>query len=197
MVKLREILAQKLIGEILHLRADFGFYAKYNPKHRLYNPNLGGGALLDVGVYPISLSSMVLGTPINVKSTTIFGETGIDEQNSIILEYPKNKIAQLSSAIRIDTDREAYIAGTKGSIKLDASWHRSLKVTVMIRKKNDIIYNFDEKSNGLKNETLHMMNCIRFGKRESNIMSLDETLSIMKIMDKIRAQWDLVYPMET
>ncbi len=196
LVKLREILAKRLIGDILHLRADFGFYAKYKPKHRLFNPNLGGGALLDVGVYPISLSSMVLGTPINIKSTAVFGKTGIDKQNSIILEYPKNKIAQLSSAIRIDTDREAYIAGTKGSIKLDASWHRSLKVTVMIRKKNDIIYNFDEKCNGLHNETLHMMNCIRFGKRESNIMSLDESLSIMKIMDKIRAQWNLVYPME-
>ncbi len=196
LVKLREILAKRLIGNILHLRADFGFYAKYKPKHRLFNPNLGGGALLDVGVYPISLSSMVLGTPINIKSTAVFGKTGIDKQNSIILEYPKNKIAQLSSAIRIDTDREAYIAGTKGSIKLDASWHRSLKVTVMIRKKNDIIYDFDEKCNGLHNETLHMMNCIRFGKRESNIMSLDESLSIMKIMDKIRAQWNFVYPME-
>ncbi len=196
LVKLREIVAKRLIGDILHLRADFGFYAKYKPKHRLFNPNLGGGALLDVGVYPISLSSMVLGTPINIKSTAVFGKTGIDKQNSIILEYPKNKIAQLSSAIRIDTDREAYIAGTKGSIKLDASWHRSLKVTVMIRKKNDIIYNFDEKCNGLHNETLHMMNCIRFGKRESNVMSLDESLSIMKIMDKIRAQWNLVYPME-
>lgn len=196
LVKLREILAKRLIGDILHLRADFGFYAKYKPKHRLFNPNLGGGALLDVGVYPISLSSMVLGTPINIKSTAVFGKTGIDKRNSIILEYPKNKIAQLSSAIRIDTDREAYIAGTKGSIKLDASWHRSLKVTVMIRKKNDIIYDFDEKCNGLHNETLHMMNCIRFGKRESNIMSLDESLSIMKIMDKIRAQWNFVYPME-
>ncbi len=196
LVKLREILAKRLIGDVLHLRADFGFFAKHKTNHRLFNPNLGGGALLDVGVYPISLSSMVLGNPINIKCTAVFGKTGIDKQNSIILEYPENKIAQLSSAIQIDTDREAYIAGTKGSIKLDASWHRSLKVTVMVRKKNSIIYNFDEKCNGLHNETLHMMNCIRFGKKESNIMSLDESLSIMKTMDKIRALWNFVYPME-
>lgn len=196
LVKLREILAKRLIGDILHLRADFGFYAKYKRNHRLFNPDLGGGALLDVGVYPVSLSSMVFGTPVNVKSTAVFGKTGIDKQNSIILVHPKNKIAQLSSAIRLDTDREAFIAGTKGSIKLDASWHRSLKITVMTKKRNDKVYEFGEKSNGLHNETLHVMNCIRSGKTESNIMSLNESLSIMKTLDKIRSQWNLIYPME-
>ncbi|MDR4506282.1 MAG: Gfo/Idh/MocA family oxidoreductase [Candidatus Scalindua sp.] len=196
LVKLQQILGKRLIGEVLHLRADFGFFAKYNPVHRLFNPYLGGGALLDVGVYPLSLASMIFGNPINIKSAAAFGKTGVDEQNSILLEYQKNKIAQLSSAIILDTDREAHIAGTKGSIKLDASWHRSLKVTVMIRDKNDIIYEFDEKHNGLHHEVLHMMNCIRSGKKESTIMSLDESLSIMKTMDTIRAQWNLTYPME-
>jgi predicted dehydrogenase len=84
----RDILAQGVIGEVLQLTADFGFYNEFNPQHRLFDPDMGGGALLDIGVYPVSFASMVLGTPESIQSRAHIGQSGVDENAGIVLSYP-------------------------------------------------------------------------------------------------------------
>lgn len=93
MVRLREIVASGAIGELRMLQADFGFRTSFNPQGRLFDPALGGGALLDVGIYPISLASMLLGTPTRVTSMAHLGATGVDEQSAIILGYGGGQLA--------------------------------------------------------------------------------------------------------
>lgn len=195
-VKLRELLKKNIIGDIITIKSDFGFFSPFEPEHRLFNPELGGGALLDIGIYPISLTFMILGKPDSIKSYAYLGKTGVDEQNVIIFKYNSGQMAQLSSGFRCDTDRETYIFGAKGFIKLDAAWHRSEKIIINIRDKKPEEINFDSNSHGLNYETEHMIDCINNGKLESDIISLDESLQIMKTMDKIRFEWNFKYPNE-
>ncbi|MCG8569404.1 MAG: Gfo/Idh/MocA family oxidoreductase [Spirochaetes bacterium] len=196
LVRMKELIDSGVIGTIVQLHADFGFFAPYNPDHRLFNPVLGGGALLDIGIYPISLASWLLGYPDDIKSFVIKGKTGVDEINAITFFYQKGAIATLTSNFRSDSDRTVYISGTKGSILLDSAWHRSLKLTLMVRGQEPKIYQYHQKSMGLFNETQHMVDCLLSGKLESHVISLSESLKIMEIMDQIRKQWALVYPGE-
>ena len=102
------------IGEVKLLHADFGFQGEVDPEHRLYNPALGGGALLDLGVYPVSLASFLLGTPTEVSSQAHLGETGVDEQNAVVLKHAGGALAVLSSTLRATTPQEALVMGNGG-----------------------------------------------------------------------------------
>lgn len=194
-VKVREILAEGLIGDVRMILASFGFKAKFDPQHRLFDPHLGGGSLLDVGVYPVSLASMVLGTPASISSQASLGETGVDEQAAMIFGYQGGEVAVLSSAVRTEIPQDAYILGTKGRICIFSPWWRSQKLSLK-RGDREKTLKMAFKGNGFSFEAEEVMRCLRQGKIESEIMTHQETLSIMKIMDKIRAQWGLKYPME-
>ncbi len=113
-VRVRELLAAGAIGEPRWLCADFGFKAPFNPKSRIFDPALGGGALLDVGVYPVSLASMVFGPPKEISSRAVIGPTGVDEQDAIILSYDGGRLATLNACVTMTTPTEAIIAGEKG-----------------------------------------------------------------------------------
>jgi len=199
-VKVREYIASKAIGEIVSVYADFGFFTPFNPVHRLFNPTLGGGALLDVGVYPVSFAVMLLGKPSRIKSVATIGKTGVDEQNALLFHYADGQIAQLSSGFRANTNREAFVYGSKGYIKLDAAWHRSLKVTLFQNDNREAklveTSAFPEESQGLNLQADHVIDCLEKGLTESPVMPLDETLLVMEIMDELRAEWGVVYPSE-
>lgn len=117
-VRLRELLAAGVIGEVRMVQADFGFRAAFDPASRLFAPELGGGALLDVGIYPLSLVSMLLGTPERVMGMAHLGETGVDEQSAVLLGYSGGRMAQLFSAVRTASPIEAQILGTEGRIHI-------------------------------------------------------------------------------
>jgi dihydrodiol dehydrogenase / D-xylose 1-dehydrogenase (NADP) len=193
--ELRRLLSSSVIGEVRMLFADFGFEGDYNPQKRLLNPELGGGSLLDVGVYTLSFSSMILGTPNKVCSIGTFGETGVDEQSSYILGYPGGQQAILASGIKMTTPQIATIVGTEGYIQVERFWYAN-KILVVAKGNEPEILEIPIKGNGYNYEAQEVMNCVREGKLESNVMPLDESLSIMSVMDQIREQWGLKYPSE-
>jgi predicted dehydrogenase len=195
-IKLRQLLAEGVIGDVNMLTADLGFRAEVKPQGRLFNPALGGGALLDVGVYAVSFASLIFGTPARVTSLGHLGETGVDEQGAILLGYAGGRLAILYSAIRTSTPGEAILMGTKGRLKVHAPIFRPPQLTLSLPGQPDQVIETPCESIGFNYEAAEVMRCLRAGKTESEIMPLDETLSIMKTMDQIRAQWGLKYPME-
>lgn len=197
MTRLRKILADGLIGEARMLAADFGFHAEAEGEGgRLFNLALGGGALLDIGVYPVSLASMVLGKPSKVATLAKLGRTGVDKQNGIVLMYPQGQLAVLHSSIEVTTFHEASIMGTAGRIKIHSSWWKATSMTMMRETHRNDFLECPYVGNGYQYETAEFMKCLREKKLESEIMPLDETLSIMRTMDSLRAQWGLKYPGE-
>ena len=196
MVKLRELLADGAIGEVRMVMADFGFRCGWNPESRLLNPALAGGGLLDVGVYPISLASMILGEPVGVTGLADIGKTGVDEQAAMVLKCEGGTIAVLATGVRTSTPQEATILGTDGWVRLHAGWWRGSKFTIYPGGKEAQDISVPITGNGYNYEADEVARCLAAGKTESDVMPLDETLSIMKTMDELRRQWGLKYPME-
>lgn len=195
-VKLRQLIAEGVIGEVRMIMADLGFRAEFDPAHRLFAPELGGGALLDVGIYPVSFASMILGAPVEVTSLAHLGATGVDEQSAILLRYQAGQLAVIAAAVRTDIPSEAIIMGTTGRIRVHAPIYCPVRLTLSRPEQGDEIIDAPLEGNGYNYQALEVMNCLRAGKLESQIMPLDETLAIMKTMDKIRAPWGLKYPAE-
>ena len=195
-VKVREWLAEGAIGEPRTLTADKGSRQTLSTEileGRLFNPELGGGGLLDVGVYTIALAYMVFGAPSIITSLAHIEETNVDEQSSILLGYDAGQIANLFCAIRTETLKEARIIGTKGSIHIPEFW-QATSATLIRTGRDPVHIEIPFKSNGFENQVIEVINCLREGKLESDVMPLDESLSIMKTMDTIRFQWGLRYP---
>lgn len=199
MVRLREILGSGALGEVRMAQADFGFRAAANPESRLFNPQLGGGALLDVGIYVVQFASMVLGEPpVDITSQVQMGETGVDEQSALVFRYGAGQLAQLSCAIRTTTHHEASVFGTEGRVRLHSPWWRGTTLTFWRSPgvEGGETETLPFAGNGYNYEAAEAMACIRAGKLESSVMPLDETLQLMETLDVIRAQWGLRYPME-
>jgi predicted dehydrogenase len=194
-VKVRERLAKGVIGELRMIKADFGIDAGWNPESRLLNPAMGGGALLDVGIYPISFSSMIFGPcPATIKGVAYLGATGVDEQFSAILGYEEGRLAVLSGAIRTTLPNEARVIGTEGYIRIPSFWC-SQSVELCVNGKVEQ-FELPFTSTGYVHEAEEAMDCMKQGLTESDIMPLDESLKIMKILDTLREQWGLRYPAE-
>ena len=196
MVRVKELLAEQTIGDVQMLAADFGFRTNVNPQHRLFDPALGGGALLDVGVYPVSLASMIFGAPARVAGVAHLGDTGVDEQGAMVLGYDGGQIASLYTAVRTNTPHDALIMGTKGSIKINSPWWKPTALTVLVDGAEPEVVELPYEGNGYNYEAAEVGRCLRAGKLESDQMPLDETLAIMRTLDQIRAEWGLKYPMD-
>ncbi len=196
MTKIRELIADGVIGEVRMLQADFGFRAAFDPTIRAFAPELGGGAVLDVGVYTISLASMIFGEPSNILSAAHLGTTGVDEQNAIIFSYPAGQLAVLASAVSTRTPHEAVIMGTDGMIQIPTPWWRPQGFILNRPEQTPETYDLPFTGNGYNYETEEVGRCLRAGELESPVLPLDETRSIMQMMDTLRAQWGLVYPSE-
>lgn len=193
--KVRELVAEGAIGEVRTVQANFGFRADLNPEHRLFNPDLGGGALLDVGIYPIQLAQMLLGEPTSVLGMASMGETGVDEQNSMLLGYASGAQAVLSSAVRTDLCNEAIIYGTEGRIVIEEPfWNPS--DLILFRGDDRATMHFDNPGNGYQYEAASVMDHLRAGALQNKFMNWDESLLLTRTMDALRRQWDLTYPME-
>jgi predicted dehydrogenase len=197
MVKVRELLAGGSIGQVQMLTADVGFRAEFDPTHRLFDPLLGGGALLDVGIYPVSLASMILGTPARISSMAHLGRSGVDEQAAIILGYGGEQLAVLYASIRTSTPKEAVVMGAHGQIRVHTPMYAPAKLSLSLPGAEEQAMEFPFTGNGYNYEAAEVMNCLHAGKLESDVMPLDETLAIMQALDRIRAQWGLKYPMES
>jgi predicted dehydrogenase len=196
MAKVRELVDEGAIGEVQMLVADLCIQFDFDPSDRRYAPDLGGGALLDLGVYPLSLASMLIGAPARITSLAHLGATGVDEQASITLGYDQGQVSTLYASLRADSPVEAILLGTKGQIRIHPWWIRPDAITLSVAGQEDTRLEMPFAGNGYQFEAAEVMACLRAGKLESDLMPLDETLSIMETMDTIRAQWGLRYPGE-
>lgn len=193
--KVREWIKDGKIGKVRVLYADFGFRNEVDPESRLFDPELGGGSLLDVGIYTVSLASMIFGQPPQrIQALSDMGKTGVDEQTGILLGYDRGEIAHLLCAIRTSTQERAEIIGTEGIIEIPDFWHA--KTATLISENGEEKVEIPLRASGYNYEAEEVMNCWKQGKLESKIMPLDESLEIMETMDKIREKINLKYPVE-
>ncbi|MEZ4867890.1 MAG: Gfo/Idh/MocA family oxidoreductase [Caldilineaceae bacterium] len=130
MVRLRELIAHEAIGKIFMVNASLGFQIPFDAQHRAYNPHLGGGALLDLGVYPLSLVSQLLGMPTSIASHAQIGATEVDEQAAIILGYADGAVATLTTSLRTYNPNNAVIMGERGQIEIHAPLYRPNGLTL-------------------------------------------------------------------
>lgn len=196
MARIRELVNDGTLGDINLVNAEFGSQNAFDPTHRLFDPELGGGALLDVGIYPVSLAFMIMGTPESIESHAYIGQSGVDELGALMFKYPQGKSALLSCAITTRMRGEAVICGTKGMIKLPLEWWKAESFTLLLQEQEAQTIHLPFDHNGYEYEAMEVNRCLREGKTESDIMPLDESLAIMQTLDQIRAQWGLRYPME-
>lgn len=196
MARLRELVREGVIGDLRMLTANFGFRTEFNPQSRLFDPQLGGGALLDVGIYPVSLASMLFGAPAQIASEAELGQTGVDEQSAFVFRYDGGQLALLSCAIRTTTVHDAVVYGTNGHIRINTPWWGPSSLTLALNGQAEQHLTFDNLGNGYNYEAAEVAACLRSGKTESTIMPLDETLASMRTLDTIRSQWGLRYPGE-
>ena len=195
-VEARRLIADGAIGAVQMVQADFGFRASFNPASRLFDPALGGGALLDVGVYPVSLATMLLGEPDRIAAVAALGATGIDENTGILFGYPGGEVALLATTVRASTLQEAIILGSTGSIRVHSPWWVGNTLTLQRAGHEPEVIVRPFIANGYSHEAMEVAACVRAGRLESEAMSLDESLRVMRLLDTVRAQLGMKYPME-
>lgn len=193
-LKVLEVIKNGAIGELISLKADFGFKATVDLEGRLYNKKLGGGALLDIGIYPVFLAQLLFGKPTDLKAFATIGTTGVDENNSILLRFSNRQHAILDSTVLNVTPTEAIIYGTKGSIKIHRRWHEASSFTLLEDDKAPQEFSFDyEDCRGYRFEAAEVGKCLRAGKKESEILPLSFSEDLMELLDSIRGEIGLVY----
>ena len=195
MIRVREIIKSGVLGEIISVRADHGQWFKLDPEFRLFKAELGGGALFDLGIYPVSFASMVLGTPEKVTARSTKAFTGVDGQTSVILEYKSGAQAILNMTNLAATPNRALIIGRDARIEIDRTFYSPTTFKV-INHKDEIIDGWDKKyvGHGLREEAIEFARCLRAGEKETPMLPLDETLSIMKTIEEIKNQIGLTFP---
>jgi predicted dehydrogenase len=176
------------IGEIIHLTADFGFKTDYNPKSRLFDAALGGGSLLDIGIYPLYISLLFLGKPIKIQSSIRYAPTGVDASCTVLLTFEEGKTATLFSSFETITDIKCEIYGTKGKILIPNRFHEQNKHTIEIYGETNKNVSNTQVGYGYFYEIEHVNECLYQGLKESPIMPLSFSLHLINIMDEIRRQ---------
>lgn len=188
------LIEEGAIGEITSIKADFGFKADFDPDARLFNLGLGGGSLLDVGIYPVFLSLLLLGKPYSVKASASIGPTRVDESCGVLLQYAHNKLAMLHSSIVSKTDTIALICGEKGNIRINSRWHEPTSITLLLEGQEPKDIFFEYSTNGYSYEIEEVMQMIANDKLESDLLPLDFSLDLIELLDEIRLKAGIFYP---
>ncbi len=184
------------IGEPRMMMGAFCFRADWDPSTAVLNKELGGGALLDVGVYPISVAHLVFsGEPETIQASAHVGETGVDEQNGIVMTYPNGAMAIMASAVRTAMPEEIVISGTDAQIRIPEPFYRPNRI-VITRDDESEVLDFPYPGMGMQYEAGEVSDCLRAGRCESALVPHEGTLAVMRTLDRIRAQWGLRYPGE-
>ncbi len=179
------------IGEIQYITADFGFKSDLPPERRLLNPALAGGALYDLGVYPIALANDFLGEPDEVYAGCIRARTGVDESISMRLEYPEGRSAHLFSSIGLDSSNQARLYGTDGTIVMDLFW--KVQRFAVIQGGSEQWFEFPYLRTGYLHEILDAINCIERGKIQPTLFTHEDSLLSAKIVDSVRVRAGLTF----
>jgi predicted dehydrogenase len=191
--KALELIELGVIGDIVHIKADFGYKAHYDPSWRLFNKKLGGGSLLDIGIYPVFLILLLLGEPDKIVADAIMGRTGVDELVSAYFKYNNGKMATLYSTLIADTPGEAEISGTKGYIRIHHMWHMSRSLELHLNDQETQSFEFSYQRMGYEYEAAEVTNCIQRDLKESALLPLDFSLRLIRVLDKMRKLCGITY----
>ncbi len=193
---LREMLAGEAIGRVHLIVGGGAFIPDRTAGHYLFDRSLGGGVLLDAGVYLVSMASMILGTPVRVRAAAIHGDTGIDEQTTVLLEQADGSAAMLYVSLRARRAPDLEILGDRGRIRIEAPVFRPVALTIWDEAGNATTHQYPVTGSGYAFQLREVAAALRTGRLESPVMPLDETLSIMQTMDAVREQIGLRFPDE-
>ncbi len=194
LAELKRIVATGEIGTPRQLHADFGFHAPSDPAHRVNNRELGGGALLDLGIYPLSIAAAIMGPVQQVQALAQMSETGVDAQTGFNLLHQGGGMSICSCSLLAKTPDVLTVSGPLGRIQMDAMFHRSPSLTVTLASGAARVVPTPWQGNGYVHEAVEASRCVRAGLLESPAMPLDETLALMGVLDTIRGQIGLRYP---
>jgi predicted dehydrogenase len=195
-VELRRLLDEGEIGQPQLVEADFGFRVPdVEPTHRLFDLAQGGGALLDLGIYPLNLAFMVLGRPLEARAVGQLGATGADEQTAVVLRHRDGALSVAKAAIRTAMSCTARIAGTEGFVTIPAFMHCPQHLVVTTAAGEQLV-DTPMDGNGLHHQVHEVHRCLRAGLPQSPVMPWSESLALATTMDDIRAQIGLRYPGE-
>lgn len=187
-----DLVKTKKFGDVKSLEADFGFAAPYLPEKRLYNKVLGGGSLLDIGIYPLFAALSLMGVPETIQAKAKMSDTGVDESCDINLTYMNGAVACLSSAINKKTPTIATINFEKAIITLQNRFHEPTSILINSEGKQEEI-KFDVTSIGYNYEAMHVQQMLTEGLTESTIMTFEKSRELMTLLDTVREKIGLVY----
>jgi predicted dehydrogenase len=192
-----ELIRDGAIGDVRCVQADLGFVAPPEPTHRLRDPAAGGGALLDVGVYPVSLAHLILGAPDHVAAWARLTPDGVDETTGVLLGYDSGAVTTLNCSIAAESPMAASISGTKGRIDLPNGFFFAKGFTLHRRGSEPEEFHFPSSQGlGYHCEAAEVMRCLRAGETESPLVPLEGTLAVMATLDTIRDRIGVRYPGE-
>jgi predicted dehydrogenase len=198
MIRIHEIIDAGTLGDVRTVIADHDQRLPSDPEHRILNPDLGGGALLDLGIYPVSFAWDVLGKPTSVTAiSTAAASTGVDRQTAILLGYPDGQQAVLHTALDTLGPNRATVIGTLGRIEIDSVWYTPTSFTVY-DEEGTVVEQYDQPviSRGMQFEAIALERIVASGALEAAELPPSETVAIMETLDEIRRQIGLSYPGE-
>ena len=184
-IALRELVSSGVIGDIVNVEADHGKWFEEDLTSRLFAPELGGSALLDLGVYPVSFASMLLGAPARVVAMVDAAFTGVDGQVGMLFGYANGAQAVLSCTSGARTATRACVAGTLGRIEIEGDFYAPSSFTLISRDGMSERFDFPTRGRGLHYQAAEVARCLREGLLESNGMPLDESVAIMETIDQV------------
>jgi predicted dehydrogenase len=194
--KVREIVASGVLGQILSIHADHGQRLADRDIARLVEPSLAGGALLDLGIYPISFAHMILGNPTSITSSAVMTDKGVDAQSSMIFSYKDGAQAVLTTTMMEQTPCRAVVAGLNGWLEIDRTFYNPASMRVVMNDGTVTEYPNTYFGHGLREQAESFKQLVQAGRLESEILTWQDTVDIMKSMDTVRQQIGLKYPFE-
>ncbi|MEM7105128.1 MAG: Gfo/Idh/MocA family oxidoreductase [Bacteroidota bacterium] len=192
--KLVELTASNKLGKLNSVTANFGFKATYDPESRLFNKYLGGGTLLDIGIYPVFLSLLLLGRPETIEAEATFTDTEVDMTCSVKMTFQDSAVANIYSSFEEELENEAVIEGEKGYIRIPARWHEPNFLYTKIGDKPEGPMSFFHRGNGYNYQAKELQFQISQRLIESPLMSHEFSLLLMDTLDRIRKIIGLTYP---
>lgn len=188
-IKVREMINDGMLGELKGVVANFGFLSSQTPDQRHFNPALGGGSLLDIGIYNVFLAQTLLGKPDEIIASMTPASTGVDEQCAIIFKYQNGRMATLFSSFASNLETDADVFGTKGRIRLTNRFYEPTATIQYYPEQVDsrtFVSIEKEPGWGYQHEIRHVVDCLNRGLKESPVWGLDETLALMETLDRVR-----------
>jgi predicted dehydrogenase len=183
--KIISLIDNDVIGTIKHVQADFGFAAPFDSNGRLFNKSLGGGSVLDVGIYPIFLATLLLSKPSAIHAVVNKAATEVDESADMLLQYADGATAHLLSSIGFNTPITATILGTKGRIEVHNPFFKATDISLILNNGTTETFSFPHLCNGFEYEIEHVMHCLENGLLQSPKMPHNVTLQLSNIMDEV------------